>query len=71
MPIQDTDADHMADWMYSRLQTFVVRICVVNLELFLNPWLCKLSSARLACDIHGPEPYKFIGFGDIHGPQTL
>ena len=19
-------------------------------------------------DIHGPEPYKFIGFGDIHGP---
>ncbi len=20
-------------------------------------------------DIHGPKPYKFIGFGDIHGPK--
>ncbi len=19
--------------------------------------------------IHGPKPYKFIGFGDIHGPK--
>ncbi len=21
-------------------------------------------------DIHGPKPYKFIGFGDIHGPRA-
>ncbi len=20
-------------------------------------------------DIHGPKPYKFTGFGDIHGPK--
>ncbi len=20
-------------------------------------------------DIHGPKPYKFIGFGEIHGPK--
>ncbi len=20
-------------------------------------------------DIHGPKPYKFIGFGDVHGPK--
>jgi hypothetical protein len=20
-------------------------------------------------DIHGPNPYEFMGFGDIHGPK--
>ncbi len=20
-------------------------------------------------DMHGPKPYKFIGFGDLHGPK--
>ncbi len=30
--------------------------------------VCPLTG-KLFCYIHGPKPYKFIGFGGIHGPK--